>query len=95
LYQEGGLFEENWDSEKALARKIERDPESLLVAVRNGEIVGTISLVEDGRMAFLFRLVVKEKVRKGGIGSKLIAEGEKRQRKYYSKHIIWEIPWIT
>ena len=77
LYKEGDLFEKDFDTKNALERKIERDPESILVAVRNNEIVGTISIMEDGKLAFIFRLVVKKSLRRQGIGTQLIAAAEK------------------
>lgn len=78
IYQTGGLFEEDCDLEDILAKKSERDPESLLVAVLHDKIVGTVSLVEDGRFAFIFRLAVKLDKQNRGIGSQLIAEAEKK-----------------
>jgi ribosomal protein S18 acetylase RimI-like enzyme len=37
--------------------------------------------MEDGRLAFIFRLAVKAKERKQGIGTKLISEAEKILKK--------------
>ena len=50
-------FDEVTDSEEAITRKVEKDPVSLLVAEDNGIIVGSVSIIEDGRIALLFRLV--------------------------------------
>lgn len=59
LYKQSDQFKFNEvkDSEEALKKKIERDPESLLIAEDNNQIVGSVSIVEDGRLALLFRLV--------------------------------------
>ncbi len=54
----GGQFDENRDGEERLARKIASDPESILVCESKGKIVGTVSLIEDGRVAWLFRFAV-------------------------------------
>lgn len=50
-------FDEVTDSESNLNRKISRDSDSILVAEENG-LVGSVSIIEDGRIALLFRLVV-------------------------------------
>lgn len=50
-------FDEVTDSEVNISRKIERDPESLVIAEHEGQIVGSVSIIEDGRIAILFRLV--------------------------------------
>ncbi len=50
-------FDEVTDSEVNVSRKIERDPESLLVAEHEEQIVGSVSVIEDGRIAILFRLI--------------------------------------
>lgn len=54
----GGQFDENRDSEERLAYKSSQDPESILVCEFEGKIVGTVSLVDDGRVAWLFRFAV-------------------------------------
>ena len=54
----GGQFDENRDSEEKLNQIIAKDPESILVYVSEGKITGTVSLIEDGRVAWLFRFAV-------------------------------------
>lgn len=54
----GGQFDENRDSKERLQKRIEADSDALLVAEENDEIVGTVSLIEDGRVAWLFRFCV-------------------------------------
>src|SRR3989344_302141 len=76
IYEEGDLFAESIDTEENLKTKIERDPESILVAVKGQQIVGTVSLLEDGRMAYIFRVAVKKTERKQGIAAMLLGEGE-------------------
>jgi ribosomal protein S18 acetylase RimI-like enzyme len=64
LYKEtempGSEFDLNRDSKVRLQRRIENDPDSILLAELNGEVVGSVSLIEDGRVAWLFRFRVKE-----------------------------------
>ena len=55
----GGQFDENRDSEERLRQRIENDPIAILIAERNSELIGTVSLIEDGRVAWLFRFAVK------------------------------------
>ena len=56
----GGQFDEARDSEEKLTEVTNRDPESILVCEEGGSIIGTISLIENGRVAWLFRFAVKE-----------------------------------
>ena len=78
IYQgKGAWFREGVDDEERLRTKIKRDPESILVAEKAGKVVGTISLIEDGRHAFIVRLAVLESERDKGIGSKLLQEAER------------------
>lgn len=77
IYKEGELFDEVTDGEEALRSKSKQDPESLLVAEQDGFVIGTISIVEDGRMALLFRLGVRESARNQGVGKKLMIEAER------------------
>lgn len=54
----GGQFDENRDSEERLSNKIKSDPDAILVCEDEGNLIGTISLIEDGRVAWLFRFAV-------------------------------------
>lgn len=56
----GGQFSEARDGEERLRRKIEADPDAILVAEVDGEIVGSVSLIDDGRIAWLFRFAVRD-----------------------------------
>lgn len=55
----GGQFDEARDGRERLAKKIQEDPEAIWVYEHDGELVGTASIVDDRRVAMLFRLVVK------------------------------------
>ncbi|EKD95988.1 MAG: GCN5-related N-acetyltransferase [uncultured bacterium] len=81
IYEDGGLFAESIDTEENLKTKIERDPESILVAVKRQQVVGTVSFLEDGRMAYIFRVAVKKTERKQGIAKMLLEEAEKILKK--------------
>ncbi len=54
----GGQFDENRDSKEKISTITKKDPEAVLVAESNNKIVGTISLIEDSRVAWLFRFAV-------------------------------------
>ena len=64
LYQHGewygGQFDEHRDSRDVLMHKITTDPQAIIVDDENGVILGTISIIEDGRVAWFYRFVVKE-----------------------------------
>lgn len=56
----GGQFNKNRDSEERLRKRIEADPDAILVAEENAQLLGTVSFIEDGRVAWLFRLAVQQ-----------------------------------
>lgn len=56
----GGQFDENRDSEERLRKRVEADSDAILVAEKDDHIVGTVSLIEDGRVAWLFRFAVQQ-----------------------------------
>lgn len=64
LYKEGttfgGQFDEARDSREKLDNLSSKKPEAILVAELEGEVVGTVSLFEDGRAAWLYRFAVIE-----------------------------------
>lgn len=56
----GGQFDEDRDSEERLEKLTREKPNAILIAEDNGNIVGTVTLFEDGRLAWLFRFAVVE-----------------------------------
>lgn len=62
LYQHGqwfgGVFDEARDGRERLASKIGSDPSSIWVYERDAKLTGSISIVDDNRVAWLFRFVV-------------------------------------
>ena len=56
----GGQFDEDRDSSERLEKLSNTKPDAILVAEDNGNIVGTVTLLEDGRSAWLFRFAVAE-----------------------------------
>ena len=54
----GGVFDEARDGRERLSNKIAQDPDAILIHESNGQLDGTISLIEDGRVAWLYRFIV-------------------------------------
>ena len=75
--EDGELYYFECDSRENLKRKIERDPDSILVAVVDGRAVGSVYIVAEPWCAFIFRLVVRKDYRKTGTSSLLMKEAEK------------------
>lgn len=74
LYEVAGWFDEPVDSEEMINNQVKKYPGSVLVAVSNGEIVGTVTLLATGRLALFFRLISKEG--KEDIRRQLLERGE-------------------
>jgi len=77
LLVDGGLYYEPFDSPERLPEKISKDPKSIIVATEAKRVVGTVRFLEDGSMAFIFRLAVNPADRNKGIGKALMEEAEK------------------
>jgi len=82
LYKEtempGSEFDANRDGEEKLAKRISVDPESILLAEDNGIIVGSVSLIEDSRVAWLFRFRVREDISNEEEVANLLYESAKK-----------------
>lgn len=56
----GGQFDEARDGADRLRKRVEADPDAILVAEFDDKLVGTVSLIDDGRIAWLFRYAVQK-----------------------------------
>lgn len=66
------------DDEEGVARLVTRDPQALLLAEREGELVGTLIAGFDGWRCHLYRLAVAPEHRRQGISTALLAAAERR-----------------
>ncbi|KUF16963.1 GNAT family N-acetyltransferase [Streptomyces silvensis] len=66
------------DDRSGVERLVARDPEALLVAERDGELVGTVIAGFDGWRASLYRLAVHPDARRTGVAMALLRAAEER-----------------
>lgn len=66
------------DDPGGIAGLIARDPEALLLAERDGELVGTVIAGFDGWRCHLYRLAVRPDARRQGVARTLLAAAEER-----------------
>lgn len=66
------------DSMAGLERLLEDRPDALLVAERDGRLVGALIAASDGWRGNMYRLTVAASCRREGVGRALVLEGERR-----------------
>ena len=66
------------DSVEGFRSLVARDPDAVLVAEIDGDLVGTVIAGWDGWRAHLYRLAVHPDHRRRGVGTALIAAAERR-----------------
>ncbi len=59
LYKDSSTFGGQFDAARDSAERLTKKPSSVLVAEMGGQIVGTVTLFEDGRSAWLYRFAVE------------------------------------
>jgi len=78
LWREAGAQPSRTDDPKSLALLIDHDPDALIVAELNGQIVGSVIAAWDGWRGSIYRLAVAPAVRRTGLGTRLVSEAERR-----------------
>ncbi|MFD3649560.1 GNAT family N-acetyltransferase [Streptomyces cyaneofuscatus] len=66
------------DDGDGIARLVERDPDALILAERDGTLVGTVIAGFDGWRCHLYRLAVHPEQRRRGVGGALLTAAEER-----------------
>ena len=66
------------DDRDGVERLVSRDPEALILAELDGELVGTVIAGFDGWRCHLYRLAVHPERRRRGIGAALLTAAEER-----------------
>ena len=78
LLKETKIYYEPLDKRYIFKKKIEHDPESIIVAYESGKIVGTVFIIYDPWNSFVYHLAVDPEFSGKGLGNKLMDEAEKR-----------------
>jgi N-acetylglutamate synthase len=74
LWQESeGVKLRDADSKSGIEKYLKRNPGLSFVAIIEGNIVGTIMSGHDGKRGYIQHLAVMQKLRKSGIGTKLLS----------------------
>lgn len=80
LWMDAGVERGHTDDIESLTRLIAHDPDALLVAAEEEQIVGSVIAAWDGWRGTVYRLAVAPAHRHRGIGRKLVSTAVKRLR---------------
>lgn len=69
------------DSREGVARFLKRNPDTSVVAVENGRVIGAILCGHDGRRGCLYHVCVQEEHRMRGVGKAMVVYAMRALRK--------------
>lgn len=75
------------DSEEVLSRLVEHTSDALLVAEREGEIVGALIAAWDGWRGNMYRLAVLPHLRRQGVATQLVRAGHEHLRRKGARRV--------
>lgn len=78
LLKDAGIYSPVFDSRKNFKKKVDYEPDSIILVEENGKIIGTVFIVYDPWNPWILHLAVDKEYRKKGIGSLLFEVAEKR-----------------
>ncbi len=78
LWLESGAEPTHTDDAHSLVRLIEHDPDALVVAEVDGQVVGSVIAAWDGWRGSVYRLVVAPAHRRQGLGRRLVEVAQQR-----------------
>jgi ribosomal protein S18 acetylase RimI-like enzyme len=76
LLKDIGIYDEILDKREIIQKKIQYDPESILVAEARGRLIGTVYILYDPWRSLIYHLGVHPDYRRKGLGNKLMDEAE-------------------
>jgi ribosomal protein S18 acetylase RimI-like enzyme len=82
VLKDGGLYDQEMDSEMRFNNKVAKSAESILVAHDGEKVIGCIIIIDDWG-PLLFRLAIAKDYQKRGLGSQLLDAAESYLRKKY------------
>ncbi|NBD73626.1 hypothetical protein GVX82_01115 [Patescibacteria group bacterium] len=83
----GGQYDPARDTQERLDALVAHKPEAILVAEEDGQVVGTVTLLEDGRTAWLFRCAVSAE-HEGEAVNALVAEANAVLKKWGHEQVL-------
>jgi ribosomal protein S18 acetylase RimI-like enzyme len=78
LWAGAGAHPTTTDDPPSVTALVRRDPDALLLAEIGGRMVGTLMATWDGWRGNMYRLAVLPEVRRRGVATALVREGERR-----------------
>lgn len=88
----GGQFDEARDTAERLNGLVAKKPEAILVAESDENIVGTVTLFEDGRSAWLYRFAVVDSEHKGEVAEALYTKAKDILRRWGHTQVLVYAP---